>query len=223
MEELCSRRCSDGRSVRRVLRQAWELDDADKAERLLRNLAQRLERDWSGVAGSILEGIDEIVTVTRLRLPKELRRSLACTNIIENVMSTVRRVCRNVKRWRSASMAMRWTAAAMQEAAKGFRRLKAHKQLPALRAALQAHQNKTHTASLLAKPTPLNINPGSDRFSMFNKKRDIVTQGRDLSTLAPLWALRARTPGPAWTRRAVGEGVKFCPRAGCGRSACPVR
>ena len=26
-----------------------------------------------------------------------------------------------------------------------------------------------------------------------------------------------------WTRRAVGEGVKFCPRAGCGRSACPVR
>ena len=129
-------------SVRRVLRQAWELDDADKAERLLRNLAQRLERDWSGVAGSILEGIDEILTVTRLGLPKELRRSLACTNIIENVMSTVRRVCRNVKRWRSASMAIRWTAAAMQEAAKGFRRLKAHKQLPALRAALQAHQNK---------------------------------------------------------------------------------
>ncbi len=129
-------------SVRRVLRQAWELDDADRAEKLLRNLAQRLERDWSGVAGSILEGIDEILTVTRLGLPKELRRSLACTNIIENVMSTVRRVCRNVKRWRSASMAMRWTAAAMKEAAKGFRRLKAHKQLPALRAALHAHQNK---------------------------------------------------------------------------------
>ena len=35
-------------------------------------------------------------------------------------------VCRNVKRWSSASMAMRWTAAAMQEAAKGFRRAKAH-------------------------------------------------------------------------------------------------
>ena len=113
-----------------------------KAERLLRNLAQRLERDWSGVAGSILEGIDEILTVTRLGLPKELRRSLACTNIIENAMSTVRRVCRNVKRWRSASMAMRWTAAAMQEAARGFRRLKAHKQLPTLRAALEAHHNK---------------------------------------------------------------------------------
>ena len=56
-------------SVRRVLRQAWEMDDADKAERLIRNLAQRLERDWSGVSSSILEGIDEILTVTRLCLP----------------------------------------------------------------------------------------------------------------------------------------------------------
>ena len=79
-------------SVRRVLRQAWELDDADKAEKLLRNLAQRLERDWSGVSGSILEGINEILTVTRLGMPKELRRALACTNMIENVMGTVRRV-----------------------------------------------------------------------------------------------------------------------------------
>jgi transposase-like protein len=135
-------------SVRCVLRQAWELADADKAEKLLRNLAQRLEHDWSGVANAILEGIDEILTVTRLGLPKELQRSLACTNIIENMMGTVRRVCRNVKRWRSASMAMRWTVAAMQEAAKGFRRLKAYKQLPALRAALEAHQIKNSNSVL---------------------------------------------------------------------------
>jgi hypothetical protein len=57
-------------AVRRVLRQAWELDDDDKAEKLIRNLAQRLERDWSGVSGSILEGIEEILTVTRLGLPE---------------------------------------------------------------------------------------------------------------------------------------------------------
>jgi putative transposase len=138
-------------SVRRVLRQAWELDDADKAEKLIRNLAQRLERDWSGVSGSILEGIDEILTVTRLGLPKELRRSLACTNIVENVMATVRRVCRNVKRWRSAPMALRWTAAAMQEAAKGFRRLKAHKQLPILRKALLERQAKLASNNHLAQ------------------------------------------------------------------------
>jgi putative transposase len=48
-------------------------------------------------------------------------------------------------------MAMRWTAAAMQEAAKGFRRLKAHKQLPALRATLEAHQTRNSTRGVLAR------------------------------------------------------------------------
>ena len=129
-------------SVRKTLRQAWELNDADKAERLIKNLARRLDHDYPGVSGSILEGMDEILTVTRLGLPVELRRSLACTNIIENMNGTIRQVCRNVKRWRDTKMALRWTGAAMQEAAKGFRRLKAHKQLPTLRAALLAHQLK---------------------------------------------------------------------------------
>ena len=129
-------------SVRKTLRQAWELDDAKKAEKLIGNLARRLEREAPGVSASILEGIDEILTVTRLGLPVELRRSLACTNIIENMNGTIRQVCRNVKRWQDAKMALRWTAAGMMEAAKGFRRLKAHRQLPVLRAALAAHQAK---------------------------------------------------------------------------------
>jgi len=136
-------------SVRKALRQAWELDDADKAERLLRNLARRLEHEAPGVARSILEGLDEMLTVNRLGLPVQLRRSLACTNSIENVMGTVRRVCRNVKRWRNAGMALRWTAAGMMEAAKGFRRLKAHKQLPILKAALAAHRDKHSTKQKL--------------------------------------------------------------------------
>ena len=83
------------------------------------------------MAGCILEGLDEMLTVNRLRLPPELRRSLACTNAIENMQGTIRRVTRNVKRWRDASMALRWAAAGMMEAKAGFRRLKAYRQLPA--------------------------------------------------------------------------------------------
>ena len=89
--------------------------------------------------------------MTRLGLPAELRRSLACTNIIENMMGTVRRVSRNVKRWSSVSMALRWTAAAMLEAKKGFRRLKAYKQLPALRVALNVHYERTSNKESLAQ------------------------------------------------------------------------
>jgi transposase-like protein len=36
-------------SVRKTLRQAWELDDAETAEKLLRNLARRLEQIAPGV------------------------------------------------------------------------------------------------------------------------------------------------------------------------------
>lgn len=89
-------------AVRRALRQAWEIDDAEKAERLLRNLARRLELEAPGVSKSILEGLDEILTVTRLGLPPELRRSLASTNIIESMNAVIRQVCRNVARWRDA-------------------------------------------------------------------------------------------------------------------------
>jgi putative transposase len=54
----------------------------------------------------------------------------------------VRRVTRNVKRWSSPSMALRWTAAAMHEAKKGFRRL---------RAALAAHYEKETDSHAVAQ------------------------------------------------------------------------
>ena len=135
--------------VKKALRQAWDQDDAGKAERLLRNLARRLEREAPGVSGSILEGLDEILTVIRLALPSELRRALACTNAIENALGTVRTVSRNVKRWRNAEMALRWTAAGMLEAQKTFRRLKAYRQLPLLRTALEDHMQNAKAKSAL--------------------------------------------------------------------------
>ena len=49
-------------SVKKALRQAWDQDDANKAERLLRNLVRRLEHEEPGVSGSILEGLEEILT-----------------------------------------------------------------------------------------------------------------------------------------------------------------
>jgi hypothetical protein len=70
------------------------------------------------VAAFLFCAFDEMLTVNRLGLPAKLRRSLACTNSIENMMGTVRRVCRNVKQWQNTAMALRWTAAGILEAAK---------------------------------------------------------------------------------------------------------
>ena len=110
--------------------------------------------------------------MTRLGLPAELRRSLACTNIIENMMGTVRRVTHNVKRWSSPSMALRWTAAAMHEAKKGFRRLKLSSNFRPYEPPLLLTTKRKQTATLLPKKRrPLNILHGSARFAKFNRAR----------------------------------------------------
>ena len=65
-------------------------------------------------------------------------QSLATANAIESLISRTRHVKRNVKRWRGGRMVLRWTAAAILEAVKGVRRLKGHKDMPKLVAALRA-------------------------------------------------------------------------------------
>ena len=92
--------------------------------------------------------MDEALTVIRFGLPLELRRSLASANGIESMRAVVRDVRRNVKRWRDARMALRWTEAGMIEAQKGFRRLKAYKQLHILETALERRRNRNADASL---------------------------------------------------------------------------
>jgi len=119
----------DHKRVRQALRDAGAMEDADAAAATLRTLAR-----------SILEGRDAILTLTRLGLPPERRQSLASANIIESMPSVIRQTCRNVKRWPDARRALRWTAAGMLEAQKGFRRLKACRQLPILRETLVRHR-----------------------------------------------------------------------------------
>ena len=56
---------------------------------------------------------------------------------------------RNVKCWRNAEMALRWTAAGLLEAQKTFRRLKAYRQLPVLDAALREAVRKAGAKSVI--------------------------------------------------------------------------
>ena len=123
--------------VHAMLRRAYASDDPVKARRLLDDLARRLDDDFPSAAESVREGLEETLTVLRLSLSERLRRSLATTNPIESLMSRTRHVHRNVKRWRSGKMMIRWMTAAVFEAAKGFRRLKGCKDLPALVTALR--------------------------------------------------------------------------------------
>ena len=84
------------------------------------------------------EGLEETLTLHKLRVPEELRHSLRSTNLIESAISVVRATTRRVKRWRAGDMRLRWSAAGLLAAEKGFRRIRGYKSMSVLLAKVDA-------------------------------------------------------------------------------------
>jgi transposase-like protein len=124
--------------VRAAIRRAWSADTVARAKEQLRNLAAQLRADHPGASGSIEEGLDETLTIIALGVVGSLHQTLRSTNPIENMQGTIRRVTRNVKRWRDGSMVVRWVVTALMEAEKKFRRVKGYRDLSKLLTALDA-------------------------------------------------------------------------------------
>lgn len=134
---ICDQLPKDQRPwVRAKLRAAWAEEDYAKALASLRALARALEHQHPAAAASLREGLPETLTVTRLGIGGRLKRTLQCTNTIENLFSRVRRTQLNVKRWHGGDMRQRWTAAGILDAERNFRRIKGRDQLARLAAAL---------------------------------------------------------------------------------------
>jgi transposase-like protein len=143
----------DRPSVKQRLRRAWALDDHARALDQLRQLAGELERTYPGAAGSLREGMEETLTLTRLGVTGNLKRTLESTNPCESMLEIVRRTQRNVKRWSSGEMALRWTAAGMLEAERQFRKIIGYRDLATLVTAIERdhdrrrHSDARHTAT----------------------------------------------------------------------------
>jgi len=129
----------DRPQVKARMRRAWRETDYPRALEQLSALAGELDHTHPGAAGSLREGIEETLTVIRLKITGKLRRTLESTNACESMIDTVRRTQRNVKHWTSGEMGMRWTAAGMHEAEQQFRKVIGYTQLPQLAIAIE-HQ-----------------------------------------------------------------------------------
>ncbi len=139
--------------VKQRLRRAWALDDHGRALEQLRQLASELERSYPGAAGSLREGIEETLTLTRLGVTGSLKRTLESTNPCESMLEIVRRIQRNVKRWSSGEMALRWTAAGMLEAERQFRKIIGYRDLATLVIAIERDHDRRHHADAARTPT----------------------------------------------------------------------
>lgn len=124
--------------VARQMRDAYSSATFTTAKKKLLQLASWLESNGEdSAAASLREGLDETITVLRFNLPRTLCRTFSTTNAIENMNGCLRRVARNVKRWRDETMIRRWVALGVAEAQRGFRRVKGHAHLKVLVAALR--------------------------------------------------------------------------------------
>jgi putative transposase len=148
----------DRPAVKQRLRRAWALDDHARALDQLRQLARELERTYPGAAGSLREGMDETLTLTRLGVTGSLKRTLESTNPCESMLEIVRRTQRNVKRWSSGEMALRWTAAGMLEAERQFRKIIGYRDLATLVIAIERDNDRRHASHTTTKEERILVN-----------------------------------------------------------------
>jgi transposase-like protein len=122
--------------VRRKLQNAYSMADYEDAKRALERLHHELMHLNPSAARSLEEGLEETLTVHKLRIPDQLRRTLSCTNVIESAFSIVETVCRNVKRWRDGDQIERWVGSGLLVAEQQFRKIIGFRQIPLLLSSL---------------------------------------------------------------------------------------
>jgi len=119
-------------AVAQKLNAAYALEDYTAAKQALHLLHRELMDLNPSAARSLGEGMEETLTVHRLHIPMQLRKTLASTNVIESAFSIVEQVCKNVKRWHGGDQRERWVGSGLLVAQKQFRRVTGYKQIPAL-------------------------------------------------------------------------------------------
>jgi transposase-like protein len=125
---------------------AFNHPDHELGLRNAKHLAGLLDKTYPGAANSLREGLEEMFIVSRLGIDGRLAKTLITSNPIESMISIARTTNRNVTRWRDGHMVLRWTAAGLLNAERSFRRIKGHKQMPQLVAALHRHAHPETTA-----------------------------------------------------------------------------
>lgn len=126
--------------ISRQMTLAYREFDEDAALKMLNLLAHNLEYKYPSAAASLREGLEETLTVHRLKIPGLLRRTLCSTNPIESANSVARQTTDRVKYWQSGTQVIRWMTAGFMQAERSFRRIKGYKQMPILIHALHHSQ-----------------------------------------------------------------------------------
>jgi putative transposase len=128
------------------LRAAWDKADPKVAEKELRKVVSWLEDISPMAARSLQEGLEETLTLQKLGVNRRLAHCLSSTNMIESCFARAGSLMHRVKRWHNGKMVLRWAAATLKVAEKGFRRIRAFEHLGGLQEALSETERTLEAA-----------------------------------------------------------------------------
>jgi putative transposase len=124
-------------TMRRKLQKAYEREGYDKAKAVLMAIRRELRLINESAVASLEEGLEESLTVHRLGLSKELRKSLKTSNVIESVLALVGQKTDKVDYWKNSNQKQRWVATALLDIEPRLNRISGYRRLNSLRAAIQ--------------------------------------------------------------------------------------
>jgi len=119
------------------LQRAYQEPTYQAAKERLTDLHAELQQINRRAARSLMEGLEETLTLHQLGVFEELGRSLKTTNCIENLNEKVEGYTDNVKRWHHSPQRHRWMALSLLEAESRMLRLTGYRELPNLKKALK--------------------------------------------------------------------------------------
>jgi len=122
---------------RAKLKAAYKETKYEAAKRALSKLEAELEDINPSAANSLREGLEETLSLHRLQLSAELRKSFSSTNCIESVMSQLGQYTDKVDRWRGGEHIQRWTAAGLLELEPRLHKVYGYRHLNLLRMKLR--------------------------------------------------------------------------------------
>jgi putative transposase len=98
-------------------------------------------------SNSLLEGLEEILTLHKLNVTDEFKRSFQTTNCIESINSQLKKFTGRVTHWTTSEQRYRWFAAALLEIESRIRKVHNFKNLKKLKKAIQHNLHFHHEPS----------------------------------------------------------------------------
>lgn len=126
---------------RKRINKAYGTDDYDEARKLIKEIISDLRVDNLSASRSMEEGLEETLTLHRLGLIEDFRRSFATTNCIESLNSQIEKYLRKVKYWKTSSQKYRWVASALLDIENNMRKVNNYSKLLEMRRKIKDELN----------------------------------------------------------------------------------